>query len=280
MVKGMQVTVRGLDFHVRTGGPEDGPPVLLLHGFPEHGGMWDGVVPALWAAGLRTYAPDQRGYSPGTRSSQVDEYRMDNLVADMTALLDVLGVERADVVGHDWGSVVGWHLARSYADRVRTFTAVSVPHPNAVGVARRAEGSDQKERSSYMQLFAMEGKAEQVLLEDGARRLWGLFQPLTREQARSYVEPLLEPGALTAALNWYRRLDRPNLGAAQVPVTYVWGENDFAIGPVAAHACADFVAPGLDYRFVPVPGVSHWICDEVPDVVATEALARIGPRSP
>jgi pimeloyl-ACP methyl ester carboxylesterase len=267
--------VRGLEFNVRTGGAEDGPPVLLLHGFPEHGGMFDGVVPALHAAGFRTYAPDQRGYSPGTRASDVDEFRMPNLVADMVALLDALGVARADVVGHDWGSAVGWHLAASHADRVRTYTALSVPHPNAMQRARHAEGSDQKERSSYMQLFAMAGKAEQVLLEDDARRLWALFAPLGRDQARSYVEPLLEPGALTGALNWYRRLERPDLGPAQVPVTFVWGEEDFAIGAVSANACADFVAPGVPYRFVPVPGISHWICEQVPDLVATEILAQI-----
>jgi pimeloyl-ACP methyl ester carboxylesterase len=269
------VTVRGLEFHVRTGGPEAGVPILLLHGFPQHGGMWDGVVPALHAAGMRTYTPDQRGYSPHTRVSDVDEYRMGNLVADAVAVLDTLELERVHVAGHDWGSVVGWHLASAHADRVRTYTALSVPHPDAVGRARHSDGGEQKQRSSYMQLFAMEGKAEQTLLENDARRLWRLFHPLSREQARSYVEPLLEPGALTGALNWYRRLERPNLGLAQVPVTYVWGDQDPAMSRTAAQACADFVAPGVDYRFVEVAGAGHWLCDEVPDLVATEILARV-----
>ena len=265
--------VRGLDFRVRVGGPADGEPVLLLHGFPQHGGMWDAVVPALHEAGLRTYAPDQRGYSPF--ESPVDGFRMPNLVADMIALLDEVGVDRAHVVGHDWGSVVGWHLAGSHVDRVRTFTALSVPHPGAVGRARHVDGSDQKERSSYMMLFAQEGKAEGFLLADDAAELWRIFEPLPRDQAASYVEPLLAPGALTGALNWYRQLERPDLGPAQVPVTYVWGEEDWAMGPIAAHACADFVAPGLDYRFVPVPGISHWIVDQIPDVVTREILARV-----
>jgi pimeloyl-ACP methyl ester carboxylesterase len=279
MVEAMLVRARGVDFEVRVGGPEDGPAVLLLHGFPQHGGMWDTVTPALHARGLRTYAPDQRGYSPGTLSSDVDSYRMPELVADMVALLDALGVASADVVGHDWGSVVGWHLAGAYSDRVHTYTAFSVPHPNAVGRARHTDGGSQKERSSYMLLFAQEGKAERVLLEDDARRLWRLFEPLSRDEARPYVEALLRPGALTGALNWYRRLERPDLGPAQVPVTYVWGEDDFAMGPVAAAACADFVAPGQDYRFVPVPGISHWVVDQVPDLAATEIIARINPET-
>ena len=124
----MTVTARGLEFEVRVGGPAGGQPVLLLHGFPQHGGMWDAVVPALHQAGLRTYAPDQRGYSAGARPSDVDTYRMTEFVADAVALLDALDLGRVHVVGHDWGSIVAWHLAGEHADRVRTLTAVSVPH--------------------------------------------------------------------------------------------------------------------------------------------------------
>ena len=273
----MTVAARNLEFNVRVGGTADGQPVLLLHGFPQHGGMWDPVVAELHEAGLRTYAPDQRGYSAGARPSDMDGYAMSDCVADAVALLDALGVDRAHVVGHDWGSVVGWHLAGDHADRVRTLTALSIPHPMAVGLARHTDGGDQKRRSEYMKLFAVAGKAENVLLDDGARRLWRLFDPLSDEQARRYVEPLLEPGVLTGALNWYRRLERPRLGPARVPVTFVWGNEDKAIGRTAALACADFVTPGQDYRFVVLDGVSHWVTDEAADVVAREVLARVFP---
>src|SRR5258705_4878293 len=173
----MTVTARGLEFEVRVGGPADGQPVLLLHGFPQHGGMWDAVVPALHQAGLRTYAPDQRGYSAGARPSDVDGYPMVDCVADAVALLDALGVDRAHVVGHDWGSVVGWHLAGGHADRVRSLTAIAVPHPLAVAHAMRTDGGDQRERLAYMRVFAQAGKAEQLLLAEDARRLWQLFEP-------------------------------------------------------------------------------------------------------
>jgi pimeloyl-ACP methyl ester carboxylesterase len=246
----------------------------MLHGFPQHGGMWDAVVPTLHMAGLRTYAPDQRGYSPGARPSDVDTYRMVEFAVDAIALLDALGLERADVVGHDWGAAVGWHLAADHADRVRSLTAVSVPHPTAFGRARHLD-EDQRQRSGYIKLFAIEGKGEEVLLAENARRLRALFAPLDAAAVERYVQPLLRPGALTGALNWYRRLERHDLGPARVPVTFIWGSADPAIGRTAALGCAEFVAPDRDYRFVELDGVSHWVPDEVPGVVAAEVLARV-----
>src|SRR3954463_4968000 len=103
MVFGMKVTVDGLEFDVRVGGPTEGVPVLLLHGFPQHGGMWDSILPPLHAAGLRTYAPDQRGYSPGARPSDVDTYTMPRFVADALSILDELELDTVHVIGHDWG---------------------------------------------------------------------------------------------------------------------------------------------------------------------------------
>src|SRR6185312_6822929 len=132
-----QVRVGELTFDVRVGGPIDGAAVMLLHGFPENASMWSGVEPALHAAGLRTIAPDQRGYSPGARPDGVEAYSMHRLVADALGLLDAYGLARVHVVGHDWGAAVGWNLAGRHPDRVATLTAISVPHPAAPGRARR-----------------------------------------------------------------------------------------------------------------------------------------------
>ncbi|MGW1059994.1 alpha/beta fold hydrolase [Micromonospora rubida] len=273
----MQVEARGLTFETRTGGPADGEPVLLLHGFPQHGGEWDEVTPALHAAGLRTYTPDQRGYSLLARPGAVEAYRLPELVADAAALLDALGVEAAHVVGHDWGAIVAWGLAASRPDRVCTLTAVSVPHPAAMAHALAAD-TGQKARSSYIALFRKPGKAEKVLLAFRAaalRKLLGGVGDAAR--VARYAEPMREPGALTTALNWYRAMSRADLaavGPVSVPTTFVWSDRDIAIGRTAAEACAAHVTG--DYRLVELPGVSHWIPDEAPGPLAEAILARTG----
>ncbi|MFE9206269.1 alpha/beta fold hydrolase [Micromonospora sp. NPDC007230] len=273
----MRVDARGLTFEVRTGGPEDGDPILLLHGFPQHGGEWDEVVPLLHAAGLRTYALDQRGYSQGARPTSVEAYRIPELVADAAGVLDTLGVEAAHLVGHDWGAIVAWSLAAVHPERVRSLTAVSVPHPAAMAHAL-ATDPRQKARSAYITLFRKPGKAERVLLALNAvalrRMLGGVGDPA---QVARYADPMCEPGALTAALNWYRAMtgaDLKAVGPVSVPTTFVWSDRDIAIGRTAAAACAPQVTG--DYRFVELPGVTHWIPDEAPAPLAAAILARVG----
>ncbi|HEX7746822.1 MAG TPA: alpha/beta hydrolase [Micromonosporaceae bacterium] len=270
-----QIAARGLTFDVHVGGPANGEPVLLLHGFPQHSGEWAEVVPVLHAAGLRTYALDQRGYSSGARPPAVEDYRMAECVADALAVLDALRVDAAHVVGHDWGAVVAWSAAAQRPERVRTLTAVSVPHPSAMSHAM-ATDADQRARSSYMALFRQEGKAERVLLaDDGA----ALRRMLSGARVDEYVAPMLRPGALTAALNWYRAMSRGDLGAVApvtVPTTYVWSDGDVAVGATAAKACGAHVTG--DYVFVPLAGVSHWVPDEAPRTLADAVLGRVGRR--
>lgn len=271
-----QVAARGLTFDVRVEGPADGAPVLLLHGFPQHSGQWHAVAPALHAAGLRTVAPDQRGYSPGARPRDVDAYQMAECVADALALLSTLDIETAHVVGHDWGAIVGWHLAAMHPERVRTLTALSVPHPLAYARAI-ATDPQQQERGAYLRLFRIPGKAEEVLLAEGARRLRAMFVGLDPAVVEGYVRPLLEPGALTAVLAWSRALslaDAERLGPVPVPTTYVWSDDDPAVAGSAAHACAAHVTG--DYRFVALAGAGHWLTDVVPDVVTEAVLTRVG----
>jgi pimeloyl-ACP methyl ester carboxylesterase len=271
-----QVDARGLTFNVQVGGPPDGEPVLLLHGFPQHSGEWDDVVPALHEAGLRTYALDQRGYSPRARPPAVEDYRMAECVADALGVLDALRVDAAHLVGHDWGAVVAWHVAAQHPDRVRTLTAVSVPHPVAMSHAM-ATDAGQRARSSYMVLFRMKGKAERVLLAGDGAALRRMLSGAGRVD--EYVAPMLVPGALTAALNWYRamsRVDVGGVGPVPVPTTYVWSDGDLAVGAVAAKACGEHVTG--DYSFVPLAGVSHWIPDEAPGALVDAVLARVQRR--
>ena len=275
-----RIDVGGLSFDVAMGGPADGAAVLLLHGFPERAAMWDGVLPALHEAGLRTVAPDQRGYSPGARPPDVAAYRMDELVGDALGLLDALELPAAHVLGHDWGAVVGWHLAARHPARVRTLTAVSVPHPAAHTAALRSD-PEQQRLSEYIRLFRQPDVAEERLLADDARRLRRMLSGggeqatgVPEEAIEEYVAVLTAPGALTAALNWYRAMSSDTrVDPIEVPTTYVWSDGDAAIGRTAAEACANYVTG--DYRFVELPGITHWIPEQAPEQLARAILDRI-----
>lgn len=275
----LRTDVGDLTFDVRVDGPEDGRPVLLLHGFPQTSGCWSAVTPLLATAGLRTYAPDQLGYSPGARPADPDAYTAQNLAQVTADLMTALDIPVADVVGHDWGANVAWTLAAWHTDRVRSLTAVSVPHPAAYTAAFRVD-PEQKERSAYIRLFWQEGKAEEVLLADDARRLRRMLlgsdgeTGVPVEAVDEYVAVLSAPGALTAALNWYRAMSSDNrVDPVTVPTTYVWSDADVAIGRTAAEACEQFVTG--DYRFVALPGVTHWIPEEAPEQLAAAILGRV-----
>jgi pimeloyl-ACP methyl ester carboxylesterase len=275
-MENLQLTVGAFVFDALAAGPADGRVVLLLHGFPQTSWSWRLVMPALADAGYRVVAPDQRGYSPGARPVGVDAYRMPHLVGDVVGMLDALGVDRADVVGHDWGAAVAWQVAARHPDRVRTLTAVSVPHPLAFVDALRTD-EDQRERSQYMKLFRIEGKAEETLLGDddtGLRTLFGRMEGAV--DAEVYESLMREPGVLTAGLNWYRGQqlsDIEDVGPTTVPTLYVWSDEDPALGPTAAHATAAHVS--APYRFEILHGVSHWIPEEAPEQLATWLLEHL-----
>jgi pimeloyl-ACP methyl ester carboxylesterase len=275
----LRTDVGDLTFDVRVDGPENGRPVLLLHGFPQTSASWAAVTPLLNQAGLRTYAPDQLGYSPGARPGEVEAYSAQNLAQVTADLMTALEIPVADVVGHDWGANVAWTLAAWHPDRVRSLTAVSVPHPAAYTAAFRAD-PEQKERSAYIRLFWQPGKAEEVLLADDARRLRRMLSGgeqdsgVPAEAIDEYVAVLSAPGALTAALNWYRAMSSDTrVDPIRVPTTYVWSDGDVAIGRTAAEACADHVTG--DFRFVELPGVTHWIPEQAPEHLARAILDRI-----
>ena len=266
----MRIDVRGLTFDVRAGGPDDGDPVLLLHGFPQDSREWDAITGGLHEAGLRTFALDQRGYSPGARPEGRAAYRMAEIVADAVAVLDALGLPDAHVVGHDWGAVVAWHVAARHPDRVRTLTAVSVPHPRAYATSVRKDPA-QLVKSAYMLFFRTPWLPEKVLSARGGA--------LLRRIANG--NPTLPPQFLTGALNWYRMIsghDLDGLGPVTVPTTFVWSDRDVAISGHAARRCAAHVTG--DYRFVTLEGVSHWVPDEAPDRLLEVVLARVSPRRP
>lgn len=249
-------------FDAISAGPQDGRPVLFLHGFPEAALQWTDQLAVLGGADCHAVAVDQRGYSPGVRPESVPDYRLDELVGDVVAIADQLGWHRFDLVGHDWGAVVAWAVAAANPGRVRTLTAVSIPHPDAFRDALR-EDADQQQRSAYMQAFRS-SDVERTLLADDARKLRRIFEfKISEHHLTEYVRRLSEPGALTAALNWYRaNRSFPTVGPVSVPTLYVWSTEDVAVGSTAVLAAGDHVTG--PYRFEMLEDVSHWIPEEAP----------------
>jgi pimeloyl-ACP methyl ester carboxylesterase len=258
-----QVRVGALELDVLEVGTGD--PVLLLHGFPQTSHCWRDVVPHL--ARYRVLAPDQRGYSAGARPPDVEDYRLPRLVEDALGLLDALDVDRAHVVGHDWGAAVAWQLGARHPHRVRTLTSVSVPHPQAFMEALRTD-DDQRKRSLYMRDFARPGHAE-VLLADDAAALRGLFGDAPASvDVDAMVTAAREPGALDAWLRWYaaqRRDDIADTPAVGVPTLHVWSDGDRALGRAGAELTAQWCTG--PYRFEVLPGVSHWVPEQAPDLL-------------
>ncbi|HTW14359.1 MAG TPA: alpha/beta fold hydrolase [Nocardioides sp.] len=264
----------GLTFDVTDAGPEDGAPVVLLHGFPERATCWREVAPLLHARGMRTYAPDQRGYSPGARPGGRSSYTVPELVADVVALIERIG-RPVHLVGHDWGANVGWSVAARHPELVTSWTAVSVPHPAAF--VRAIKTTRQGLRSWYMGLFQLPFVVEGLARLPGGPIDQGLRRSgMTRDEVARFRSEIVEYGALPGALAWYRALPlsrgRGMGGRVRVPTTLVWSTEDTAIARPGVDGCADHVeAP---YDLVVLDGVSHWIPTHAPQALADAILAR------
>jgi pimeloyl-ACP methyl ester carboxylesterase len=277
----LRVEAQGFTFQGLCSGPSDGSPVVLLHGFPQTSWSWRHQLEALGNEGRRAVAFDQRGYSPGARPKDVASYRIEHLVSDVLAVADSLQMENFDLVGHDWGGMVAWAVAGLHPERLRTVTVLSTPHPLAFGAALSEEGGDQQSRSSYITVFRQEGVAEKVLLGedgsgDGLRMMFGA-SGLTSDDVGVFVKAMTEPGALTAALNWYRATEIDSMtgvGSISVPAMYIWSTDDIALGRDAAVATAQYVAG--PYRFEVLEGVSHWIPEMAPDQVNSLLIDFLG----
>jgi pimeloyl-ACP methyl ester carboxylesterase len=255
-----------------------GPPVVLLHGFPQDASSWDAVAPLLHAQGLRTLRPDQRGYAATARPQSTSDYRLPHLVGDVVALLDAAGLERAHVVGHDWGGAVAWALACSEPGRVETLTVLSTPHPAAF--LRSFLTSTQGLHSAYMIPFQPPGLAEWWLGgPSNGGRVRALLQPFGAPPAavETAVRLMADRDRLRAMLQWYRALPRSVDSTARahstVPTTYVWSTRDGALGRAAAEQTARYVDG--PYRFEVLEGLSHWLPEEAPETVATLITDRV-----
>jgi pimeloyl-ACP methyl ester carboxylesterase len=243
----------------------EGTPVLLIHGFPDSHRLWRHQVPALVAAGKRVIAPDLRGFGDSDKPQEVAAYGIRHSVADMLAVLDALEVERAQVVGGDWGAAVAWSLAAFAPQRVDRLVVLSVGHPRAL-----AEPTvEQREKSWYMLFFQFAGVAETMLQRDD----WRLMREWVRNNGdvEQYVADLSRPGALTAALNWYRANVAPavpsgepsSFPAVTVPTLGIWSSGDDYLteGPMARSG--EHVE--AEWRYERIEGASHWMQLDAPE---------------
>ncbi len=267
----MRIEVNGVGLEVDVQG--NGMPVVLLHGFPDSSRLWRHQVSALVAAGYRTIVPDQRGYGASDKPAEVLAYSLPFLVADIVGILDALSIDRAHVVGHDWGAAVAWGVALMAPDRVDHLVALSVGHPAAFA----SGGPEQRERSSYMQLFVQEGVAEEMLTRDN----WTILRAMSgHPDIDAVIDDLERDGSLTTGLNWYRAnmppgstgetrdepaASMPDLGPVLVPTMGVWSSGDFALTEKQMVESGSFVKG--QWRYERVADAGHWLQLERPDEI-------------
>ena len=255
----------GIELAVRDEG--EGAPVLLLHGFPDTSQLWRHQIAALTGAGMRAIAPDLRGRGQSDRPPAVEDYALRRSVADAVAILDALGIERADVVGHDFGAAVAWLVATAHPERVRRLAVMSVGHPNTA--AQRT--IRQREAAWYQLLFQFEGVAEELLRRDD----WRLAREWLRNDGdvEHCLDELSHPGALTAGLNWYRAnlhprgelRQRPPLPPVGADVLGLWSSRDHYLTEDPMIASGEHVAGR--WRYERIDDASHWMQLDAPERV-------------
>jgi pimeloyl-ACP methyl ester carboxylesterase len=273
-------------FTAEVAGAADAPLVLLLHGYPQTRHTWREQVPTLGAAGFHAVAPDQRGYSAGVRpdpAAGLAAYGIDRLAGDVLDLAAASGhgATPFHLVGHDWGGQIAWVVAHRHPERVASLTVLSRPHPAAFRRAFREDADKQKYRSRHHKAFHDPGTATR-LLEDGGRRLRRQLRESHVPEAacEEYLSVLGDPGALEAALAWYRAagaLASMEVGPVTVPTLYVWGENDHSVGRAAASYTAEHVTG--PYRFEVLPGIGHFVTDQIPAAVTRLLLSHLAASS-
>jgi pimeloyl-ACP methyl ester carboxylesterase len=258
----MIIEANGISLYVEDHG--DGVPVVLLHGFPDSSRLWRRQVPFLAEHGFRAIVPDLRGYGRSDRPDDVAAYRLRTVVGDVTGMLDALGVARAHVVGHDWGAAVAWLTATLCPDRVSKLVVLSVPHPLVPATLR------QLEMAWYMLFFQFAGVAEETVQYDD----WAWLRMFSRGDGdiEQWIADLSRPGALTAALNWYRANvaprppgPRPALPDVTAPTMAIWSAGDHYLDGARVEQSAAHVSG--PWRYEEIPDASHWIPVDAPDRV-------------
>ena len=248
--------------------------------------MWIELIPALVSEGYRVVAFDQRGYSPGVRPLGLREYLVPELVADVLAVVDAIGEDAFHLVGHDWGAAVGWATILSNPSRIISWSAMSVAHPVAFADAL-ANDEDQQARSNYFGLFVRPEIPELLMSVNGFGFLKEAYGSMSEIKINEYMQVFGEPGALTAALNWYRaafalegegffeevlEVEERVSENSKVATLFIWGNEDGSIGRYAAEQTANQMSG--TYSVVELDA-GHWLLSEQPDLVIKPVISHI-----
>jgi pimeloyl-ACP methyl ester carboxylesterase len=280
----------GINMNVVLAGPEDAPPVILMHGFPESHRTWREIAVRLDDS-LRLVMPDLRGFGETDRPQDVADYATDTLIADMFALADALGIDRFALVGHDWGGAIAWAAALRGNPRISRLAIINSPHP-LIFQKSLIEDEAQRAASQYMRAFrnpGMEAGIEAMGFDAFFDKSFAKHVDMARitpAERQIYIDQWSRPGALTAMLNWYRssQVVVPAVGEEaampdwvargvprlKIPVRVIWGMEDKALLPIQLQGIGEV---GEDVEIFPLAGVGHFAPWEAPDQVA----AALGP---
>lgn len=267
----------GIFLHCAEIGPAEGPLLILLHGFPEFWYGWRPLLEPLARAGFRVVAPDQRGYGESDKPKGVQAYDLDVLAADIVGLADTLGRTRFSVVGHDWGGIVAWWIARNHASRLAQMAVLNAGHP-AVWKHMIRHNDVQRRASRYVATLVVPLLAEWTIRLQNYRPLenaiCGGNAPLPDSSLAKYREAWQRPGALTGMLSWYRAIVRRDLDLARepritVPLRIIWGVKDVYGVPELATESAKLCDSA---KILYIENATHWVVHDEPERVLRALL--------
>jgi pimeloyl-ACP methyl ester carboxylesterase len=274
------IRTNNIDLHVTTDGPEDGTSVVLLHGFPEFHYGWRKQIPALAAAGFQVIVPDQRGYNLSAKPKGIPSYDVDALAQDIVGLFDHFGVQKAGLVGHDWGGAVAWTVALNHPQRLEKLAILNVPHPDVMARFILKDRA-QRIKSWYIYFFQIPFLVEWILRAGDysvlSRMLRGSGRrnTFTEEDIAEYRKAWSQKGALSATLNWYRAAFRRGLKSyfrhrdmtarrVKVPTLMLWGRHDLALSERMVGPSIALCDNGCSVLFA---RATHWVQHDQPNEV-------------
>ncbi len=269
------VSVDELTFTCRVSGMEnDGEAVILLHGFPETSRMYYDLIPVLVSEGFKVVAPDQRGYSPGARPSKISDYSIDKLSQDVIDIADAFQFEKFHLIGHDWGSAVGWVTVAFHSERVISWTALSVPHLDAFFKAMN-NNPEQQRKSQYIKFFKKPILPEFYFSIFGYKYLRDIWRKSSKEEIEKYLEVFKQKGALKASLNWYRanmKNDDKSIGDIAAPTLIIYGLKDMAIGEKSVDESEKYLKG--EYKIEKLES-GHWLIQESFEAVSKSIINHL-----